>query len=795
MKYLAGKSSNYLWVELSLLLLALSIVSTSSRSLVEESSFLSLLIVAGALYLFLVALRHLGVPEKMSHSLTFIFLVLLEIYILFPETLIFGLPTPSGFTAYFQEIGNAIALLDTGGLPVTGGNELQALLSILVLISIILSDLSAFTHRKAGEALIPLLALLLVTLYIGPRNQSILSIILIGATGALFILIHRHMLFSSTSKPREKYAKSKFKDTKKILMLNGSGIAGLVIIVGALLVPTIPGVRSPALIDSLAFDIPFAGTARNKVILNPLLDISNQLLDTSNIEVFKVQGDIPRYWKIANLDTYNTTTWSISDNFDRVGAGNSNTPPDTESLRQKVEYSFSIENLGGSWLPQASFSLPNTLEFLNANIATLYNSNNESFLIEEGELTQDTSYTLTSSILNNPDYQILDSKSRQGTYPDEILYYTKLPSNIPQAIVEQAKEITATGKTDYQKALLLQDWFIANFTYSETVPSGHHQNALLNFLDVKEGFCEQFSATFAVMARALGIPSRVSVGFTTGKIDSESKNTYIVNAQNAHAWPEIYIPEIGWVDFEPTPSRGYVTERINIEDISVARVVQNPPTGGSVDSEDGTGTITSTLPDAQPPVLEPNTQQSDIIPPETLTTSPTIQNLDPIELENKNSSTDLLFLIILICVSLLFALYIFGVNYVRRNLLSHSYKKLNPQEYITLAWISLISSFTALGLTKHAYETRTDFSKRTSSTLGIPSREMNILAQSTNEVQFSSRPASATKAKQAKQSFEILNQQLRNKMSFWKKLLMWVNPKPALKLLLVQIRLKRLSSS
>ncbi|HEX6475654.1 MAG TPA: transglutaminase-like domain-containing protein, partial [Acidimicrobiales bacterium] len=106
----------------------------------------------------------------------------------------------------------------------------------------------------------------------------------------------------------------------------------------------------------------------------------------------------------------------------------------------------------------------------------------------------------------------------------------------------------------YGKALALQNWFRDNFRYSLTVPPGHDDNAMLRFLSARQGYCEQFAGTYAVMARSLGLPTRVAVGFTPGQLEADG--LYHVRALNAHAWPEVLLGRYGWVSFEPTPGRG-----------------------------------------------------------------------------------------------------------------------------------------------------------------------------------------------------------------------------------------------
>ena len=74
---------------------------------------------------------------------------------------------------------------------------------------------------------------------------------------------------------------------------------------------------------------------------------------------------------------------------------------------------------------------------------------------------------------------------------------------------------------------------------------------MVEFLQQRRGFCEQFAATFAAMARSLGIPARVAVGYRTGTLGADDR--YHVTNHDAHAWPEVWIDGAGWIPFEPTP--------------------------------------------------------------------------------------------------------------------------------------------------------------------------------------------------------------------------------------------------
>ena len=114
--------------------------------------------------------------------------------------------------------------------------------------------------------------------------------------------------------------------------------------------------------------------------------------------------------------------------------------------------------------------------------------------------------------------------------------------------------MTAGAVTPYQKLMALQNWFRTTFTYDLDVPLGNSNDAIAAFLRDRRGFCQQFAGTFAVMARTLGIPARIAVGYTQGDLGKDG--LFHVFGRHAHAWPEVWFDGVGWVAFEPTPGRG-----------------------------------------------------------------------------------------------------------------------------------------------------------------------------------------------------------------------------------------------
>lgn len=189
--------------------------------------------------------------------------------------------------------------------------------------------------------------------------------------------------------------------------------------------------------------------------------------------------------------------------------------------------------------------------------------------------------------------------ARAGVPPDGEVA-SQLPGDLPPEIVELAQQVSAGATTDGERAIALQE-FLRNpdlFSYNLSAPAGVGHDVLVNFLfHTRAGYCVHFSAAMGVMARALGIPSRVAVGFTPGT--QQADGSWLVTSHNMHAWPELYFAGLGWVRFEPTVGVGAEPSYTQIPD------AQDPPTPSAepLPSEEPTEepTIEPTLgPEEQP---------------------------------------------------------------------------------------------------------------------------------------------------------------------------------------------------
>jgi hypothetical protein len=177
--------------------------------------------------------------------------------------------------------------------------------------------------------------------------------------------------------------------------------------------------------------------------------------------------------------------------------------------------------------------------------------------------------------------------------------YTRLPSNLPTRIKTLTEQITAGKMSWYEKAKAVESYFGNNgFTYDQkkvAFPKGNQDYVDQFLFDTKRGYCDNFSTSMAVMLRSIGIPTRWIKGYTGGETvqngtKDSTKRAYQVTNNNAHAWVEVFFPNVGWVPFEPT--KGF-SNSLNID-------------YGKVNSTPGTNQQTPTpAPVKKPPQKNP----------------------------------------------------------------------------------------------------------------------------------------------------------------------------------------------
>jgi transglutaminase-like putative cysteine protease len=145
-------------------------------------------------------------------------------------------------------------------------------------------------------------------------------------------------------------------------------------------------------------------------------------------------------------------------------------------------------------------------------------------------------------------------RSASTAYPDWVMArYLQVPDTITPETLALAEELTADYDNPFDKAIAVRDWLRFNIEYNDQIqaaPVGMDSVHYILFV-LREGYCNYYASAMAMMLRAQGVPARVVSGYAQGDYEEESKS-YRVRASNAHTWVEVYFPNYGWIQFEPT---------------------------------------------------------------------------------------------------------------------------------------------------------------------------------------------------------------------------------------------------
>jgi len=284
---------------------------------------------------------------------------------------------------------------------------------------------------------------------------------------------------------------------------------------------------------------------------NPVMFISvdGYIPDDISANVSNVpQPTIRYYWRAQTFDVYSGHGWiARTAQVDEIPADQSllsslDTPAPAENYKLVTQH-LTLARTGDGVVFTAG-----ELVQLDQPALVLWNRSG-------GFIAARTDADIYTAGARMPSVSVEQLRSAGAVYPPAILHYPDLPDDLPLRVRNLALDLTVNQSTPYDKAAILEA-YLRQFTYSLDVPGPPaNRDAVDYFLfDLKQGFCDYSASAMVVMARAVGLPARLVVGYSSGVYD-EVEEQFIVRANNAHAWAEIYFPNIGWVVFEPTPTQ------------------------------------------------------------------------------------------------------------------------------------------------------------------------------------------------------------------------------------------------
>ncbi|QSG08365.1 transglutaminase domain-containing protein [Halapricum desulfuricans] len=281
---------------------------------------------------------------------------------------------------------------------------------------------------------------------------------------------------------------------------------------------------------------------------------------------FVVESTEAAYWRTGAYDTYTGSGWDRSgDTAPYDGSIESGGLVD-RTLSYRVELKRAAGALPTVWRPR-SVETEAPIEVTDGRAIA------SSRTVDPG-----TTYAATSA---RPPDDSTTLAAAGDDYPDAIEdRYTQLPDSTPDRLGRFTDQVTDGAGSPYETAARIERWLEGNKSYSLNVSDPGGDSVASDFVfDMDEGYCEYFATSMVTMLRTQDIPARYVVGYSTGQPSGE--NTYTVRGMNAHAWVEVYFPDVGWVQFDPTPGR----ERMQAEQDALQE--QNPDASSYEHTETG----------------------------------------------------------------------------------------------------------------------------------------------------------------------------------------------------------------
>lgn len=464
------------------------------------------------------------------------------------------LPSPDTFAVLPELVGGAANEIAAGIAPLDAATPLSFLIAASTGALAIVLDHVVITTRLPLLGGIALVAVALVPALVVPAAMQVVPFALLAAS--ILYLLHAETRTRGQAEPEDSVGEPRG-DQRAVAASVWAGFSALaigavVVVVTLVVTPLLP---APEMRVGI-------GGVNGSVGINPTLRLGDDLRRPNPVEVLTLTTSARSapYLRAVTLSGFEGNVW-VPDGGDPVPIGSGGefgavqtaeeigrTPQDTE---------ITVGQLSTPYLP---LPFPATsIDGLDGNWGILADNRT---VVGTDESASGQDYTVSTDVPTPTLAQIRAAPSR-GARVDRV--FTSVPDQTPDLVHDLAVQVTAGTDDDYDAVAALQRWFRSSeFEYSLDAPvaegfDGPGVLAVTEFLKVRKGYCVHFASAFALMARTLGIPTRIVIGYLPGATTSDrvgEKTVYAVTSDLLHAWPEVYFEGIGWVGFEPTNSLG-----------------------------------------------------------------------------------------------------------------------------------------------------------------------------------------------------------------------------------------------
>ncbi|MFJ4693476.1 DUF3488 and DUF4129 domain-containing transglutaminase family protein [Streptomyces sp. NPDC088766] len=484
-------------------------------------------------------------------------LVLLTLVFAREQALAGLVPGPQAFQHFADLLRAGTDDVGRYAIPAPLSDGIRLMLIGGVLLIGLAVDTLAVTYRNAAPAGLPLLALYSVAAGLSDGGADWLWFLVAGGGYLMLLLAEGRERLSQWGRvfggaPRAPGGQSGPVAPVRTGRRIGAAALGVALAVPLLPLPAIDG----GLLDGAGAGVgPGTGGGGTISAVNPLVSLRDSLNVDEDRTVLTLRtdtGDISDlYLRIVSLDDFDGTTWKPSKRDVVAVPDELPTPPGLSPEVRRAEITTRVS--AADWYAQDWLPMPYPPSGVQVSGRWRYEPVGMTVVGDHRQTTRGKSYEVNSLQVRPTAEQLAAAPKARGSLRGE---YTQVPDTLPAVVSRTAREITDGSSNDYERAVKLQDWFAVTggFEYDTEVEVGTGKDALARFLRDKQGFCVHFSFAMAAMARTLGIPARVAVGFAPGS--PQSNGSVAVSLKDAHAWPELYFEGVGWTRFEPTPTRG-----------------------------------------------------------------------------------------------------------------------------------------------------------------------------------------------------------------------------------------------
>ena len=507
---------------------------------------------AGAVLVVSAGIRSLG-PRPWVVPLAGAGVVVCSVTLLFGggTGLLWLVPTGDTVDRFRTLVESGIASVQSQGTPADPVTGILFLLCVGAGLIAVLMDALALTLRVPALAGLPVLVPVGVPGLILDNGADKLTLVL---TAAAYLLVLRvDVLGRRGGGAAGRHARGR--PVAGAVLVGALGIATALVL--SIAVPNLPG------------DGRIGGRATGPLLfgdgVSAMVNLGQDLRSSQAGAAlhYRTSAAQPPYLKLLTLDRFVGPSWTAR--LEPTNTGNTvdaiDRPPGLSVQVATTEESTQIviDGVTSAWLPT-----PGAATKVSGLVGAWYWNGPTGTISSTNSSTRGQKYTVTSLALSPTPEQL---RAATGRYPVGLDSSLRLPRNSPLIIEQTARAVTAGTATPYDAAVALQTYLRGSeFTYDTAAPvadgyDGGGVDVVGTFLEVKRGYCVHFASAMAVMARSLGIPARIAIGYLPGSRSSnpiEGRDRFNVDAHDLHAWPELYFTGIGWLPFEPTPGRGTV---------------------------------------------------------------------------------------------------------------------------------------------------------------------------------------------------------------------------------------------